>query len=481
MEKYDQLDALHPTTDREHFYRRALENFDGGFFATDRNGKCLFVTQSSQYMLGKPPEYLVGRTIFDMVDEGIVDFPATPAVLQDGREHIRYILTNVGVAMEVRSKPIFDENGEIDLIISYVLEEGSSTLAQQRYLESKKKYQELAQKYQNILEYLAEQNENSSSVIAKSPAMLKILQLARRISNTDIPVLLGGESGVGKEVLAHYIHRHSGRSTQPFIAINCAAIPAELAESELFGYEKGAFTGANKEGKPGFFELANKGTLFLDEVGEFPLALQSKLLRILETRTIRRVGGKKETDINVRIIAATNKKKKKEVTEGRFRKDLYYRLNVVPILIPPLRERPEDIVELAQSFLVRYNLQHKTNKVLSREALEAFRQYSWPGNARELRNVVERMAILSPNTELNLDCSLLWEDKLPPRQQADVPIWKKGLSLKACMRNFEEKCISDALSQCQYDIAATARELDIPTSTLYQKIRTYGLRTKPLK
>ena len=478
MGKYDHLNTLQPTTDLERFYDRILQNYDGGFFATDKNGICLYVSKSSEYFLGKPPEYLVGMSIHDMIDEGIVEFPATPVVMRDGMPHIRYSLTCTGVSMEVRAKPLLDENGETDLIVSYVLDEGASETVNHRYRESKKKYQEISQRYQDILHYLAEQEENNVHVVAESPAMVRVLQLARQVSYTDSTVLISGESGVGKEVLARYIHRHSSRHQQPFIPVNCAAIPAELAESEFFGYERGAFTGANKEGKPGLFELAEQGTLFLDEIGELSASLQSKLLRVLETGTIRRIGGKKELPINVRILAATNRDLQKKVTDGLFREDLYYRLNVLPIVIPPLRERAEDIETLAKNFLMRYNRRYKTNKVFSPAALEAFKHYSWPGNVRELRNMIERMATLSSETELKPDSYLFELTKRKTRHSEDAPGWSKGCSLKRCLQSFEARCISEALSQCSYDVTAAAQELEIPVSTLYQKMQKYGLSTK---
>ena len=481
MGKYDHLNALQPQTELEKFYERILQSYDGGSFATDKDGVCLFVSKSSEYFLGKPPEYLVGKSIYEMIDEGIVEFPATPVVMQDGRPHIRYSLTQVGVSMEVRAKPLFDENGDTDLIVSYVLEEGAAETVSHQYQESKKKYKELSRKYQDILQYLAEQEESNVRIVAESPAMMKILETARRVANTDTTIFIGGESGVGKEVLARYIHRHSSRHQQPFIPVNCAAIPTELAESEFFGYERGAFTGANKEGKIGLFELADRGTLFLDEIGDLPLSLQSKLLRVLETGTIRRIGGKEEKAVNVRILAATNRDLRKEIREGTFREDLYYRLNVLPLQIPPLRERPEDVVSLAKNFLQHHNRQYKTNKVFTPEAIEAFTRYSWPGNARELRNVVDRMAILSTETALKPDPSILEHTQHETPHQDDAPMWTRGTSLKACMKAYEAKCISDALAACRYDVMAAAQELELPLSTLYQKIKAYGLSTKPYR
>jgi transcriptional regulator with PAS, ATPase and Fis domain len=233
--------------------------------------------------------------------------------------------------------------------------------------------------------------------------MLEILHLARKVSKIDSTILLLGESGVGKEEIAKFIHKNSLRHDKPFIKINCSAIPDNLIESELFGYEKGAFTGANNNGKKGLFEVANTGTIFLDEIGELSLDIQVKLLRVLQEQEITKVGGLTPIKIDVRVISATNKDLKTMVTEKRFREDLFYRLNVVPISIPPLRERKEDIFPLVSHFINRINKKYTWNKSFSRDALDAFYAYSWPGNVRELSNIVERAAVMSSDPLITCD------------------------------------------------------------------------------
>ncbi len=223
------------------------------------------------------------------------------------------------------------------------------------------------------------------------------------IARTDSTVLITGESGTEKEVIARFIHRNSFRFREPFIPVNCAAIPEELMESEFFGYDKGAFSGANSRGKLGFFEMADNGTLFLDEIGELSLNLQSKLLRVLETGEFQRFGGVAIKKSDVRLVAATNKDLASMVTRGVFREDLYYRLNVIPVSIPPLRERPEDILKLSDKFLKEFNAKFGTDKAFSKNLLVNFMNYSWPGNARELRNLIERLVIISSGKELNYD------------------------------------------------------------------------------
>ncbi len=229
-----------------------------------------------------------------------------------------------------------------------------------------------------------------------------MIGLASKVAEVDSTVLITGESGVGKEVLASYIHANSKRSDKPFIKINCGAIPVTLLESEFFGYEKGAFTGASKEGKTGIFELAHNGTLFLDEIGEIPLPLQVKLLRVLQENEFLRVGGTKLIKVNVRIIGATNKDLEQEIKKGNFREDLFYRLNVVPIHIPSLRKRKEDILPLTLFFLKQFNEKYHKNKSISHEVIESFQNYNWAGNIRELQNIIERLVVLADSDHIDI-------------------------------------------------------------------------------
>ena len=258
-----------------------------------------------------------------------------------------------------------------------------------RHVKVRAKTQESFQKIDSS------KGNESSGFIATSPELEKALSIARKAAKTDVSVLLLGESGVGKELFAQYIHKNSPRAKNPFVAINMAAIPENLLESELFGYEKGAFTDATTE-KKGHFELAHGGTLFLDEIGEMPLALQAKLLRVIQERVMVRVGGTKEMPIDVRIVSATNADIKRKIKEGHFREDLYYRLNTIPVEIAPLRQRKEEIMPICEEILVRvcrkYNIE---DRYFSEEAIESLMSYNWPGNIRELISVVERAAILS--------------------------------------------------------------------------------------
>jgi PAS domain S-box-containing protein len=310
------------------------------------------------------------------------------------------------------------------------------------------------------------------------------IQTARKVAQTDATVLLYGESGVGKELFAKAIHQASRRHEKPFIAINCGAIPAALFESELFGYQGGAFTGAEKKGKPGKLELAHGGTLFLDEVGELPLELQVKLLRALQERQFYRVGGTEPITVNTRIIAATNRQLEQMVAEGRFREDLYYRLNVFSLDIPPLRDRREDIPELVQIFIHEYSVTHEQPVPrIAPEVMQALFDYSWPGNIRELRNVMERLSILQEGGVIQLEHlpgpirtqAELVPSPLPLNNGYAAPLRTPSPSFAELTPTSERERILAALDRTYGNKKAAAELLGISRGTLYNKMRKYGI------
>ncbi|MDM7914157.1 MAG: sigma-54-dependent transcriptional regulator [Candidatus Eisenbacteria bacterium] len=309
------------------------------------------------------------------------------------------------------------------------------------------------------------------SLIGKSPPMLELYRMIDQIAPSSASVLITGESGTGKEVVARAIHNLSPRSAARFVAINCAAIPETLLESEIFGHEKGAFTGATAS-RPGTFELADKGTLFLDEIGEMPAALQSKLLRVLEERKVRRVGGQRETPVDVRVLAATNMDVEQRMGAGHFREDLYFRLNVFTLHIPPLRERPEDIPLLAQSFLEEYAQENQKPVVgFAEETLQLLMQYDWPGNVRELRNAIQRAVILSKEEEIQ-------PSQLPPAVRPSVrknPTKAGSLSVSVGtpLSEVEKAVILETLEACGGNKTRASGLLGISTKTLHMKLRSY--------
>ncbi len=323
------------------------------------------------------------------------------------------------------------------------------------------------------MEYLRERTVgNTNKVIAESPAMKGILSTVSRIARLDTTVLITGESGTGKEVIADYIYKMSTRVEKSYIKINCAAIPENLLESELFGYDKGAFTGADSKGKIGIFELAHGGTLFLDEIAEVPIHLQAKLLRALQEREIMRIGGKKTIPVDVRIIAATNVNLKEAVNEGRFREDLFYRLNVIPVELPPLRNRKEDIESLAEYFIEEFYAKYNIKKTLSEKVLEELKKSSWPGNIRELRNVIERVVVSFEGEKITLmQIRSLINNGAAKRNN----LKNKDISLGQLLEEYEREIIANYLEE--YSSASeVARKLQIDKSTISRKIKKYTLQ-----
>jgi two-component system, NtrC family, response regulator AtoC len=303
-------------------------------------------------------------------------------------------------------------------------------------------------------------------LLGSSSAITEMLELADAVAERDTTVLLRGETGSGKGLLASHIHQNSPRRSQAFVELNCAGLQRDLTESELFGHEKGAFTGA-VERKIGLFEAADDGTLFLDEIGEMDLSVQAKLLKVLEQKRFRRIGGTTEIEVDVRIVAATHRDLGNDVAEGKFREDLFYRLNVFTIPIPPLRERKEDIIPLALNFLSEFRGNSEVQK-LSQEAIDLLETYSWPGNVRELRNVIERAAILCPS---NLE---IQRHHLPAfgARPAATPI---AYSTSLTMEDVEKNLLDTALKSHHYNLKATAVDLGISRGTLYRKIKKYNI------
>jgi DNA-binding NtrC family response regulator len=308
-------------------------------------------------------------------------------------------------------------------------------------------------------------------VLGTSPRMRAVVQVAEKIAAKPVTVLITGDSGTGKEVLARYIHARSDRKTSPFVAVNLPAIPANLVESELFGHERGAFTGADKQ-KLGKFELANGGTLFLDEIGDLALDLQAKILRALQEHEIERVGGEKPILLDLRVICATNRDLAKRVQEGKFREDLFWRLKVVPIELPPLRERREDIRDLAQHFLARNAAEHgRPPQTLSEGALQLLERYRWPGNIRELENIMARMTVVC-------DSQVIEESDLPydfALTASATPEEESGQSLEAAILAFEKSFLRKALKRNGWNRKRTAEHLQIGYSTLKAKLKAYGI------
>jgi len=335
----------------------------------------------------------------------------------------------------------------------------------------------------NALSHLDLQEENARlkqsidapfEIVGKTPVMRALMEKIEKVATTPARVLITGDNGTGKELVARALHRMSPRATKPFVELNCAAIPGELIESELFGHMKGSFTGAISD-RAGKFEQANKGTLFLDEIGDMSLAAQAKVLRVLQDNVITRIGGAKPISVDVRVIAATNKTLENEIAAGKFREDLYYRLNVVPIHVPPIRERREDIPTLAQYFAATLSAREGIPpRTFTQDALERLSSLDWPGNVRELRNTVERLLILAPDSQI----SARDIDRLAGQRALD----DAGLATLTQCRTFEEfkdaaerAFLLNKLREFDWNVSETARAVEMPRSNLYKKIERYSL------
>ncbi len=389
-EKYDKINEIYTDfIDNYLDFKEISDNLYDGIYIADGTGKTIFVNKAYLRNTEIPMGKLIGRTVKEITEEGLYKGAVTMEVLER-KEPVNSLGKILGNNKEVlvSGSPIFDEEGNVKLVV--INNRDISDLKELEKINAKLN-KDKKRAYEEI-NYLRKQ-QISNHIVGDQTN--ETMELVNTISPTDVTVLITGESGTGKEVVADEIYHRSKRNNKPFIKVNCAAIPGELLEAELFGYEGGAFTDARKAGKIGLFELANEGTILLDEIGEMQLSLQSKLLRVLQTKEIRRIGGNKSIMLDIRVIASTNKDLQEEIRKGTFREDLYYRLNVVPISIKPLRERKEMIPDLTKEFLDKYNKKYGKDAIIQEEAIYLLTEYKWPGNIRELENLIERMVVIN--------------------------------------------------------------------------------------
>ena len=445
-----------------------IESSHDGLWISDAKGVVVRVNQASLRFAGLKAEEVIGKNMQELVDEGQFDRSATLEVLKHGTS-VSLVQTQYdGRQLMVTGNPVFDDQGNIRLVVVNARDLTELNRLQAELEESRL----LTQQYRSALSQINLHQDLASQVVIRSPAMMRAFETAMRVAKVDSSVLLEGESGVGKGLFAKLIHEASPRKEGPLVRVDCGGIPASLIEAELFGYERGAFTGARESGKLGYFELAQGGTLLLDEVGELPLGVQAKLLRFLEDNEVVRVGSTTPRRIDVRIIAATNRDLEQMVAQRQFRQDLYFRLKVVPLRLPPLRERGEDIPPLVHHFLNHFNEKYSTAKKLSPAVVDALCRYSFPGNVRELANLVERLVVLTPGEVVELS-------DLPDglRQSRSVPAARSGdgrWNLPQAVRRLEEEMIVRALRVFGSQREA-ARHLGIDHSTISRKVKKLGL------
>lgn len=450
---------------------KILEYIQEGVFITDGEANILYLNQASVNLSCYTAKELIGRNVRELLEEGYFaeDEVTTLLAIENGGPVSRVQRSLRGEYDLVSTSIPYYKNGVIERVIT--TERDVSQLLKME--EDLRKTRKLAEKYKNELDYYRN-NDNKlvDNIIYQSEGMKKVVDMALKIAKQDVTVLLQGESGVGKEVVAKLISKHSNRREKPFIKINCGAIPENLLESELFGYERGAFTGASEKGKPGLFELANGGTLFLDEIGTLPMQMQVKLLRAIQEKEITRVGGSKTINLDIRIISATNTDLIKAVRTNQFRNDLYYRLNVFPIFIAPLRERKEDIPYLAESFLDKFNSRYNCLKRMEDDVVQILLKYDWPGNVRELENMIERLILTSDEDKIPAALAASQLGELTPEDNWVIP--KKAQGLKKSVAEYEKKIILANLTNYK-TMSELAQALGIDKSTLCRKMKEYRI------
>lgn len=452
----------------EMIYQKILDTSADGFIIVDEKGYILDINKNYYEFWGfKSKEEVIGKYILEVIKNSEL-----PEILLSGRTDIDIVHKfNEGQGgkehlVAVTRTTVTDGDRIVAALGQVKFSRETRQLAEKlQHMDDELKY------YKTELKRIIASKYTFDSMIGHSPKFLEVKNAASKSALNDFNVLITGETGTGKEVFATAIHNASSRRLKPFIRINCAAIPYELLESELFGYEEGSFTGAKKGGKPGKFEMANGGTLFLDEIGEMPLNMQAKLLRVLQEREVERVGGFQPIPVNVRILAATNQNLEERIKNKTFRSDLYYRLNVIPIRVPSLKERIEDIPLFVDSFLQELYEHYGSKKIMPAATLKLLQEYEWPGNIRELKNVIQRVYAM-------VDGEQILDTHLPVTIIGNVNVNKQivgGNSLENIMGEIEKEVLLNALKINNFNCKKTAKQLDIHRSTLYRKLEEYNI------
>lgn len=448
-----------------------ISSSDDGLWICDGNGTILRINAASERLNMLRSADVIGRDINELVDEGFIDTSVTLKVMKSRQRENILQHTRSGRKLMLTGNPVFNPAGELIRVvvnerditeIDALREELEAQLAKNDQIQRRMQEMQIAE-----LE--------SGQIIARSANLVQALRQARKVSRVDSTVLIVGESGTGKGVIANLIHNYSARAQKPMIHVNCGAIPETLVESELFGYEKGAFTGAAPKGKPGYLELADEGILFLDEIAELPIASQVKLLRFLEDGKVTRVGGTTAKRLDVRIICATHRHLEKMVEQGQFRLDLFYRLNVIPISVPPLREREACKLPLIQHYIHHFSTKLKGCKPpgISRRAMDALLAYRYPGNVRELMNICERMVVMSESQRIDVeDLPTAITSHLAPQMACGIDMVENGDSLPQVMAVVERRILAQALEKYGTQ-AKAAKALGINQSTIARKLKRF--------
>jgi sigma-54-dependent transcriptional activator len=455
-------------------FKLIVESSFDGIYLTDGSANTIFLNKSYEKITGIDKKFLIGKNMKTLVKNGIFNESASLLAIKERKKITINQKLKSGKNIFVTSTPVFDENDNIIYVVTNVRDMQELEKLEKELLKAR----ELTEKYKQEIEKIKRDIYNEN-FITNNIKMEKILHLIENSSKFDTSILLQGETGTGKTFLAKMIHELSNRNKNEFFEINCSSLPEGLVESELFGYEKGAFTGALSSGKKGVFELANNSTLFLDEISELSLETQAKLLKVLETGKFMRIGGEKFITTNIRLVSASNANIEELIQKGKFRKDLFYRINVINITIPPIRERKEDIFPLMMKFLKFYNQKYNLDKRISEEVYELLKTYNWSGNIREIRNLIEHLVVVSKEDEISVE-------NLPNYIANEfikkIEIDKMELLCTCCFQIYTRMGLKEATEQFQKDVinfliekgnskSKVAKLLNVNPSTITRKFQ----------
>lgn len=447
------------------FCHKIFDNLPIPIDFLDKEGRMMYINKAFKDFLNISDKDVTGMLVTDVNPTS-----RFPEVLQSKQAEIawRHRFQNGRDAI-VHRIPILEDDGTLmggfGVILFEDLDEMKEVMEKCKILDKELKL------YKNEIARMNAAKYTINDITGNSPVILKCKEKVKKVAKFNSNVLILGESGVGKELFAHAIHNSSEKRDMPFVSINCSAIPENLLESELFGYEEGSFTGAKKGGNIGKFELANGGTILLDEIGDMPYHMQVKILRVLQEKEVERIGGKNPIKLNVRVICATNKNLEDMVKQGKFREDLYYRLNVLSIDVPPLKERKDDIPIFIERFLTEFHRESGLYRHVPHNVMDLLKKYNWPGNVRELRNVVEKICVNSDDVNISIS-------DLPPyiiNSSIKDKYEENPGGLNKIIASIEKEIIINTLKECNHNKSEVAKKLNIPRATLYRKIEEYGL------
>jgi PAS domain S-box-containing protein/TyrR family helix-turn-helix protein len=451
-----------------------IKGSSDGLWIYDNKGKVININTVSEMINGVKAKDVIGKSIYELIDEGIFEGVVTPEILRTKRQFstMSYIKKTQKRVL-VTGTPILDENGNVSLIVSNERDLTHWNAVKEDLEQSRK----VAARYKDELEELSLLELKQQEIVAASQEMRQVLRIGVKLARMGASnILIQGESGTGKGLLAKFIHDNGSRKSKPFIQINCAALPESLLEAELFGYEKGAFTGAKEQGKIGLFELAHEGTLFLDEIGDIPLSVQAKLLKYLDDQEILPLGGLQRKKVDCCVIAATNRDLEQLTQQERFRQDLFFRLNTFMIQIPPLRRRPMDVIKMTEYFLNLYNQEYQVRRRISPEAILKLQVYKFPGNVRELQNIIRNAVVLSENDVLDdfFAGSIGSGQKTTSKDPTSITKMQYPIRLQDKIGKVEKEILSDAFARFR-STRKIAQNLGTSQSSVTRKIKKYKL------